>query len=202
MEAENPVPPVSRTWRSSRCSPRARKILVVNPNCAVQSSMMARPKKLCPQAFMPAATCSAAARNTSSPAIARRRLRWLSSDMVVIWPSASSPSNIQPSAPDSSAYAALRMLRSTGALGLAAGPVPWIHCRCRSCGISLPANRPSRAACTPISVPAMVAPGSRKPIRSPSRARRARRSMRSRISRRRCSLNPARACSASSTSGV
>ena len=52
------------------------------------------------------------------------RLRWLSSDIVEIWPSASSPSNIQPSAPDSSAYATLRMLFSTGASGLAAGPVP------------------------------------------------------------------------------
>ena len=103
MEAENPVPPVSRTWRSSRCSPRARKILVVNPNCRFQSGTMARPKKLSPQAFIPAATSSAACRNTGSPALARRRLRWLSSDMVVIWPSASSPSNIQPSAPDSRA---------------------------------------------------------------------------------------------------
>ena len=32
-----------------------------------------------------------------------RRLRWLSSDIVPSWPSASSPSNIQPSAPESNA---------------------------------------------------------------------------------------------------
>ena len=35
--------------------------------------------------------------------MASLRLRWLSSDMALIWPSASSPSNIQPSAPESSA---------------------------------------------------------------------------------------------------
>src|ERR1043166_1753263 len=52
------------------------------------------------------------------------RFRWLSSDIVESWPSASSPSNIQPSAPDSSAYATLRRLSCTGLFGrgnLAAG---------------------------------------------------------------------------------
>ena len=56
--------------------------------------------------------------------IACLRLRWLSSDIVATWPSASSPSNIQPSAPESSAYATFRRLRSRFACGRVAGPVP------------------------------------------------------------------------------
>ena len=40
----------------------------------------------------------------------------------------------------------LRRLRSTGAPGRAAGPVPWIHCRSRSAGMSAPSNRPARAS--------------------------------------------------------
>ncbi len=55
------------------------------------------------QAFISAATCSATSRNCGSPAMASFRLRWLSSDIVSTWPRASSPSNIQPSAPESSA---------------------------------------------------------------------------------------------------
>ena len=50
--------------------------------------------------------------------------RWLSRAIVEICPRASSPSNIQPSAPESNAYAMFRMLFSRGAFGFAAGPVP------------------------------------------------------------------------------
>ena len=69
------------------------------------------------------------------------------------------------------------MLRRTGALGFAAGPVPWIHCRRRSGGISLPTKAPSRASWTVIFVRAMCEPGSRKVMRCLLRARAARRSM-------------------------
>jgi hypothetical protein len=65
--------------------------------------MIGRPKKLCAQAFISLATCSAAIMNTSDRANARRRFRWLSSDIVLTCPRASSPSNIQPSAPDNRA---------------------------------------------------------------------------------------------------
>ena len=81
-------------------------------------------RSLCAQPFISSATCSATLRKTGSRAMASFRFRWLSSDIVDSWPSASSPSNIQPSAPDSSAYATLRMLDSSGASGFAAGPVP------------------------------------------------------------------------------
>ena len=53
------------------------------------------------------------------------------------------------------------MLVSIGASGRAAGPVPWIHWRCRSAGISLPVNAPSRACLTVRSVRAIFADGSR-----------------------------------------
>ena len=44
------------------------------------------------------------------------------------------------------------MLLSTGAFGFAAGPVPWIHWRCRSRGISVPSNFAARASLTVIDV--------------------------------------------------
>ena len=38
------MPSAQRTWRSSRCSPRARKIGTVTSSCARQSATIARPK--------------------------------------------------------------------------------------------------------------------------------------------------------------
>ena len=45
------------------------------------------------------------------------------------------------------------MLFSMGAFGFAAGPVPWIHCRWRSRGITVPSNFAARASPTVIDVP-------------------------------------------------
>ncbi len=86
--------------------------------------------------------------------------------------------------------------------GFVAGPVPWIHCRWRSAGISLPANLPSRASCTVMPVPGIVLPGSRKAMRCPSRARAARRRMRADMSARLGSSRGARAARAARASGV
>ena len=88
------------------------------------------------------------------------------------------------------------------AAGVAAGPVPWIHWRCRSGGISSPMNLPSRASCTRMSVPGMRAFGSRKPMGLRSLMRAFLRSIRSAINRCCSSLNPAMKASAASTSGV
>ncbi len=52
IDAENPVPSAHRTCRSSRWSPRARKILVVKSSCFFQSSMIRRPKKPCAHSFI------------------------------------------------------------------------------------------------------------------------------------------------------
>src|SRR5260221_3468980 len=109
--------------------------------------MTRRPKKPWAQRFISTLTSSATRRKSGSRAIARRRLRWLSSDIVVTCPSASSPSNIQPSAPESSAYATLRRPVSALARGRVAGPVPWIHWRGGVAGgVRPPALGPPRAA--------------------------------------------------------
>ena len=71
------------------------------------------------------------------------------------------------------------MLRSTGDRGLQAGPVPWIHWRRRSAGISEPMKSPRRASPTRMGVRGMQSSSSRKAMRSRYRARAARRSMRS-----------------------
>jgi hypothetical protein len=63
-------------------------------------------------------------------------------------------------------------------------------------------NLPARASATVIDVPAMVAPGSRKPMRWWPRARAARRSMRAAIRARRSSSSGASAASAASASRV
>jgi hypothetical protein len=44
IDAEKPPPSARLTWRSSRCSPRARKIFVVKSSCFFQSLIVSRPK--------------------------------------------------------------------------------------------------------------------------------------------------------------
>jgi hypothetical protein len=51
-----------------------------------------------------------------------------------------------------------------------AGPVPWIHWRFKSTGISLPSKLPSRASCTRMPVRGISAWGSRKAMRCRSRS--------------------------------
>src|SRR4030095_3255767 len=92
-------PPARRTWRSSRWSPRGRKILVVKSSCFRQSAIVGLPKNPCAHWFISAATLSAVFRKMGSRWIASFRFRWFSSDIVDTWPSASSPSNIPPSEP-------------------------------------------------------------------------------------------------------
>ena len=94
------------------------------------------------------------------------------------------------------------MLVSTGAFGFAAGPVPWIHWRCKSPGISGPSNFPSLASRALIPVRGITDSGSRKPIRSLSRARAALRRIRASIKALRSESNFASAASAALASGV
>src|SRR5258706_5311423 len=94
------------------------------------------------------------------------------------------------------------MLFSSGVFGLAAGPVPWIHWRRRSAGISPPANFPSRASGTLIRVRGIRASGSRNPIRRRSRALSALRQTRASIRALRSGLNLASSPRAACASGV
>ena len=96
----------------------------------------------------------------------------------------------------------LRRLRSTGAPGRAAGPVPWIHWRSRSGGISAPSKRPARASATEMVVRGMMAAGSRNPIGVRAAARAARRAVRARISSTRSRSNGASASIAARAAGV
>ncbi len=82
------------------------------------------------------------------------------------------------------------------------GPVPWIHWRRRSAGISLPANAPSLASCTLMRVRGMYESGSRNVIRCLSRARCARRAILAAITALRSASSPASASSAATASGV
>ena len=94
------------------------------------------------------------------------------------------------------------MLLSIEVLGLAAGPVPWIHCLWRSCGISEPTNLPSRASCTFILVRGMKSFGLRNLILSLLRLRWARLAYLFSISSFWSLLNTESAFKASSTCGV
>ena len=86
--------------------------------------------------------------------------------------------------------------------GLAAGPVPWIHCRSKSGGISLPANPPARAARTVRLVRPMTSSGSRKRISSRSCVRCVRRLIRAAITSRLSASKRARAVKTSLASSV
>ena len=187
---------------SSRWSPLALKILVVKSSCFLQSIIISRPKNPLAQSFISLETCSATFMNTGSFLTASFRLRWFSSDMVFIWPSASSPSNIQPSAPERRAYATFLMLLSIDVFGFAAGPVPCTHCLWRSAGISEPTNLPSRASCTLILVRGMKSFGLRNLILSLLRLRCARLAYLFSISNFWSLLNTESALRASRTLGV
>ena len=104
IEAENPSPSappdvaVVEVEAARAVDPRREREL--GPPVVDDPAARGTPR---PSAFISPATDSATARNRGSIANASRRLRWLSRLIVSTWPSASSPSNIQPSAPDSSA---------------------------------------------------------------------------------------------------
>ena len=57
MEAAMATPSSSRIWRSSRCRPRARKMLVVKFSCSSQFVMVLRPRNDSAQRFISVATC-------------------------------------------------------------------------------------------------------------------------------------------------
>ena len=100
---------------------------VVTCSCSYQSAMISRPWKSTAQLFIPPATTWATSWNCGSPAKASFIFRMLSRDMVSTWPKASSPSNIQPSAPDSNGRCVKRhcaTLMQRMRRGLVAGPVP------------------------------------------------------------------------------
>ena len=88
------------------------------------------------------------------------------------------------------------------ARGRVAGPVPWIHWRARSGGMSAPSNRPARASATVSDVPGIESPGEAKAMGDPVRARSSRRCARCVITSRRASSSGASASRAASAWGV
>jgi len=102
MDAENPVPSAVRNVAIVEVKAAGRKMRVWTSSWLRQSSMIGRPKKPSAQVFISPATCSQPGEDRLR-ANASRRLRWLSSAMHSVCPSASSPSNIQPSRADRSA---------------------------------------------------------------------------------------------------
>ena len=135
------------------------------------------------------------------PSGTRRRGRWPASGCAGCRATSSTPGRARPRRRTSSRRRrrAARRRRCAGSVrlarrGVAAGPVPWIHCRCRSAGISLPTKSPSRASCTVMrGARECGAPGRGTRCGCRSRARAARRSMRADISAWRSSSSGASA---------
>ena len=124
------MPSASRTWRSSRCRPRARKILVVKSSCWRQSAMMGRPKKPCAHWFISPATSSATSQEDGVPGDRQLEVALVVErhgiDLARARPRRRTSSRRHPTA--------ARRRRCGGrsrccAFGRAAGPVPWIHWR-------------------------------------------------------------------------
>ena len=137
-------------WRSSRCRPRGpedlRREVELRP--PVVDDRRGR-RTRCAHRFISPATCSAAVRNTGVAAnrqlqvalVVQRHRRHLAERVLAVeHPAVGARQQRVGDVAD----ALLRRSRAAWR----PGPVPWIHWRCRSAGISLPTNAPSRASCT------------------------------------------------------